>query len=110
MKIGVVSIGNDSLELFSFFHRYDHEYVVYYDADVWPLGDKTRTRQLEIVQQSYDRLVAEGCDVVIVPPVGEIGKVGKNSGIGKILPLYKSYVVQAFGQSLVGKIGYLSEP
>ncbi len=59
MKIGIVSIGNDSLELFKFLHKYDHEYVVYYDADTWPLGDKTRSRQREIVQSGYDFLVAE---------------------------------------------------
>lgn len=41
MKIGVVSIGNDSLELFRFLRHYDHEYCVYYDADSWPLGDKS---------------------------------------------------------------------
>ncbi|USN56387.1 MAG: hypothetical protein H6766_04970 [Candidatus Peribacteria bacterium] len=112
MKIGVVSIGNDSLELFRFLHRYDHEYVVYYDADARPLGDKTRARQLEIVQVGYDCLVAEGCDYILLPPVGEIGRERARKSEKereRVLPLYKNYVMTAFGKSLVGKIGYLAE-
>lgn len=106
MKIGVVSVWNDSLELFRFLHRYDHKYVIWYDADTRPLGDKTRHRQIEIIQQWYDGLVAAWCQAIIVPPVGEIAGIGFD---GRVLPLYQQYVMGAWKQSLVGKVGYLAE-
>ena len=37
MRIGIVSYGNDSLELFGFLQRHDHDYVVYYNTTMWPL-------------------------------------------------------------------------
>jgi hypothetical protein len=51
MKIGVVSIGNDSMELFRFLQRYDHAYHVYYDAQAWPLGEKNYESATTIVKQ-----------------------------------------------------------
>jgi xylose isomerase len=72
MKVGIVSIGNDSLELFRFLHRYDHKYVVYYNADARPLGDKTRDRYQAIVQEGVDFLTDQKVDTIIVPPLYEL--------------------------------------
>ena len=32
MKIGIISSGMESLALFSFLHRHDQEYLIYYDS------------------------------------------------------------------------------
>ena len=32
MKIGIISSGMETLALFGFLTRYDHEYIVYYDS------------------------------------------------------------------------------
>lgn len=40
MKIGVVASGTDMLTLWKFLHRYDHEYIIYYDDLLRPYGDK----------------------------------------------------------------------
>gem|GEM_PF-1192146 len=51
MRIGVVSIGNDSLELFRFLNNYDFSYSIYYDANSWPLGDKSADVAEQIVKK-----------------------------------------------------------
>lgn len=57
MKIGVVSIGNDSMELFRMMQRHDHEYHVYYDAESRPLGEKSLEEAGHIVQAGIDHLL-----------------------------------------------------
>lgn len=111
MKIGVVSIGNDSLELFRFLHRYDHQYVIYYDADARPLGDKTFDRQLSIIEDGINILRTHWCQHLIVPPVYELARVrSKEDDTYSVLSLYQYYCMKcAFPGSLVGKIWYLAE-
>lgn len=41
MKIVIVSSGVDSLALFKFLNRYEHEYVVYFDSLNAPYGEKS---------------------------------------------------------------------
>lgn len=43
MKIGVVGSGTDMLSIVKFLHKYDHEYVVYFDDLLRPYGDKPAT-------------------------------------------------------------------
>lgn len=43
MKIGVVGSGADMLSIFKFLHKYDHDYVVYFDDLLRPYGDKPAT-------------------------------------------------------------------
>lgn len=56
MKIGIVGSGTDMLTLFKILHKYDHEYVVYYDDLLWPYGDKPA--------QLVQAVIADGIQVL----------------------------------------------
>lgn len=58
MKIGVVSIGSDSMELCRILQRHDHEYHIYYDAESRPLGEKSLEEAQRIVQAGVDYLLS----------------------------------------------------
>ncbi len=108
MKIGVVSIGNDSLELFDFLHRYDHDYHIYYDVESWPLGEKSSSRATAIVEAWIEYLVSKKVDAIIVPPLFEL-LLAKTDTV--ILPLFSDYLLcSCFPWSLIGKIWLLVDP
>lgn len=41
MKIAVISSGMDSLALFKFLHRYEHQFLIYFDSLNAPYGEKS---------------------------------------------------------------------
>lgn len=108
MKIGIVSSANESLLLFQFLCRYDHEYVIYYDSAHAPYGKKYFETSLSAVQKGIDFLLAQGVEKIILPPVYELYYLEDNVApfATKILPLFSEYLLQqVFPYSLVGKIG-----
>lgn len=50
MKIGIVSSGIESLCLFKFLNRYQHEYVIYFDSLGAPYGEKKFETPLQRVK------------------------------------------------------------
>lgn len=103
MKIGIVSSGQETLALFSFLSRYDHEYLVYYDSLQAPYGEKNFSTALLAVEQGIARLKNAGAEAIILPPVYELALLKKGEKL--ILPL----VEEVFPHSLVGKLGLLGE-
>ncbi|MDD3263227.1 MAG: hypothetical protein PHR61_05320 [Candidatus Absconditabacteria bacterium] len=111
MKIGILTSGNDNLALFSFLQRYDHEYHIWYDDKFSFWGDKSVDLVMERVTEGIGALVAEGVDVVVLPPMVELKARNENlfSNV-KILPLFENYILEnCFAYSLVGKIGFFGD-
>lgn len=107
MKIWIITSGSETLTLFSFLSKYDHEYVVYYDFFHRPYGDKTFDQSLACVEKGIEYLTKHGVEIIIVPPVYELALLEKKSKT-KVLPLFSTYIHDyAFTHSLVGKIGLL---
>ncbi len=108
MKIGILSSGQETLALFSFLSRYDHEYLVYYDSLQAPYGEKNFSTALLAVEQGITRLRNAGAEAIILPPVYELALLKKGEKL--ILPLFQSYLLEeVFSHSLVGKLGLLGE-
>lgn len=107
MKIGVLSSGMESLALFKFLHRYEHEYVIYFDSLYAPYGSKKLETCLQITQNAIARFKKQGVEQVILPPVLELAYLqGENEDKNLILPLFSSYLQEeVFVHSLVGKMG-----
>ncbi len=106
MKIWIITSSNDTLALFNFLTKYDHEYVIYYDFAQWPYGDKTFDESLLAVQRWVDFLLKKKVDALIVPPLYELAL----ASTPKILPLFADYVLkECFAHSLVGKIGLIGD-
>lgn len=110
MKIWIITSGSETLSLFTFLSKYDHDYVVYYDFFHWPYGDKPFDQSLACVEKGIDYLVKQGVDHIILPPVYELhylAKSKKQEALSlKVLPLFTTYVLEyAFKYSLVGKLG-----
>lgn len=109
MKIGIVSSGMETLALFRFLTRYDHEYLVYYDSLHAPYGDKNFSSSLQAVEKGIQWLQDQKVDAIIVPPVYELYFLQQKKK-NQILPLFQTYLLQeAFPHSLVGKLGLLWE-
>lgn len=108
MKIGIITSWNDTLTLFKFLQRYDHEYVIYYDFLNHAYGDKTFAYSLGQIEKWIWFLIKKGCEKIIVPPVYELAirHCEWNEAIWlHILPLFKNYLHNyCFTQSLVGKL------
>lgn len=106
MKIGVVASGTDMLSIFKFLHKYDHEYIVYFDDLLRPYGDKPATLIQAVIADAIQVLRDRGCEQIILPPVRELAfREQKN-----ILPLFQTYVLEyCFHHSLVGKIGLMGD-
>jgi len=99
------------LSLFSFLHRYDHEYHVWYDDKFSFWWDKSTDLVMERIESGISFLKDKWVDVFIVPPIVElkIANEGLFSSI-KILPLFQNYVFKnCFAYSLVGKIGFFGD-
>jgi hypothetical protein len=107
MKIGIISSGMETLALFGFLTRYDHEYVVYYDSLHAPYGDKNFSSSLQAVEKGIQWLQAENVDTIILPPVYELYFLQQKQK-SQILPLFQTYLLQeVFPYSIVGKLGLL---
>ncbi len=113
MKIGILSSGMETLALFSFLSRYDHEYLVYYDTLHAPYGEKYFQTSLKAVKEGVSWLLEQGAEVLILPPVYELFLL-QDEYFQKekklILPLFQHYLLQeVFPHSLVGKIWLFGE-
>ena len=113
MKIWIITSGSESLTLFRFLAKYDHEYVVYYDDLHWPYGDKSFDQSLSFVEAGIAYLTKQNVDAIIVSPVYEL-YIMQSSAFRmqkkNILPLFTSYIKEyCFAHSLVGKIGVLGD-
>ena len=106
MKIGVVASGTDMLTLWKFLHRYDHEYIIYYDDLLRPYGDKPAKLVQSVIADAIEVLRTKWCEQIILPPVRELAfREEKN-----IMPLFQHYVLDYCLQySLVGKIGLMGD-
>ena len=107
MKVGIVSSWMETLSLFSFLTRYNHEYVIYYDSANAPYWAKNFSTSLENVKKWIEYLKKQWVEKIIVPPVYELALLGKEEWI---LPLFKTYLMDyAFKYSLVWKLGIVWE-
>ncbi len=111
MKIGIVSSWVDTLSLFQFMIRHDHEYLVYCDQESFPYWEKSLDFVLNRIEKAGKFLISKWAEVIIVDPVYELAL--KHSDIKlwfNILPLFEQYLNEcAFKHSLVGKIWILSD-
>ena len=112
MKIWIITSGSETLSLFTFLAKYDHEYVIYYDFLHRPYGDKTFHQSLDFVEAGISYLKKQKVDAIILSPIYESyilsWKMKTASWHTSILPLFTTYVKDyCFAHSLVGKIGLL---
>ena len=108
MKIGIVSSWMETLSLFSFLTRYNHEYVVYYDSLHAPYWAKNFATSLELIKNWIKYLKDQWVEKIIVPPVYELALLKEWEEL--ILPLFKTYLlVYVFKYSLVWKLGLIWE-
>lgn len=106
MKIGIVGSGADMLSIFKFLHKYDHEYIVYFDDLLRPYGDKPATLVQAVIGDAIQVLRDRGCEQIILPPVRELAF----REYTYILPLFQSYLRgYCLFHSLVGKIGLMGD-
>ena len=107
MKIGIISSGMETLALFRFLTRYNHEYIIYFDSLHAPYGDKSFEKSLKYINEGIQYLENQKVDKIILPPVYELALKDKNP---KILNLFTNYLTEeVFPHSLVGKLGLVGE-
>lgn len=114
MKIAIISSGMDSLALFKFLHRYDHEFLIYFDSLNAPYGEKSLKAWLSFAKAWIARAKNQGADALILPPVLELALLTDQETTPEekslILPLFSEYLRnEVFPHSLVGKIGLFGE-
>jgi hypothetical protein len=114
MKIWIITSGSESLTLFKFLSKYDHEYVVYYDFFHRPYGDKTFAQSRICIEKGIEYLTKQGVDTIIVPPIYELHYLASSLKLkawsSNILPLFTTYLKNyCFTYSLVGKIGFFGD-
>ena len=91
MKIGIVSSWMETLSLFSFLTRYNHEFVIYYDSINAPYWAKNFSTSLENVKKGVKYLKDQWVEKIIVPPIYELALL--NEWENCILPLFKNYLL-----------------
>ena len=111
MKIGIVSSWVDTLSLFKFLTRYDHQYLVYCDQEAFPYSEKSLDFVLSRIEKAGEFLKSKWAEVIIVDPIYELAlKYGEKKPNFDIFPLFQQYLHEyAFNHSLVGKIWILSD-
>ena len=108
MKIGIVSSWLETLTLFSFLTRYNHEYVIYYDSINAPYWAKNFSTSLECVKEWIKYLKNQWVEGIIVPPIYELELL--RSWEKLVLPFYKTYLMEyVFKYSLVWKLWIIWE-
>lgn len=106
MKIWIVSSAIESLSLFKFLNRYEHQYFLYLDTLNASYGEKKFETSLEKAKAWLEKLVQLGAEKVILPPLYELALL--QEGNPHILPLFQSYLLEeVLPFSLVGKLGIL---
>jgi len=106
MKIGIIWSGNDMLTLFNFLHRYNYEYIVWYDSLFWPWWDKWFDFALSRVKEWIKFLKSKWVDKIIIPPVYELAFSDDSS----ILKLFSGYISDyCIKYSLVWKIWFVGD-
>lgn len=110
MKIGIITSGNDTIALFKFLHKYDNEYIIYYDFLNRSYGDKPFNYSFEEIKKWIWFLIKKWVQKIILPPLYELAIHNHvwNEKIWKyILPLFQNYLHNyCFKFSLVGKIWF----
>ena len=111
MKIGIISSWTETLSLFQFLTRYDHEYLVYCDQTNFPYREKSLEYVLDCIEKAGEFLTQKWAEIIIVDPVYELAlKYSDKKLWFKVLPLFQKYLHEyAFKHSLVGKIWILSD-
>lgn len=111
MKIGIISSWIETLSLFQFLTRYDHEYLVYCDQTNFPYREKSLEYVLDCIERAGEFLTQKWAEIIIVDPVYELAlKYSDKKLWFKVLPLFQKYLHEyAFKHSLVGKIWILSD-
>lgn len=111
MKIGIISSGTDTLALFKFLTRYDHEYLVYCDQKNFPYWEKSLDCVLERIQQAGEFLLSKWAEVIVVDPIYELVLKYSDKKIWfQVLPLFQHYLHEYwFKYSLVGKFWILTD-
>lgn len=113
MKIAIISSGNDSLALFRFLSKFEHEYLIYFDSLHAPYGEKSLLATINAVQDWILRAKKNGAEKIILPPLYELFYLlseQKNEDKNLILPLFSSYLLEeVFPRSLVWKLGIFGE-
>ena len=109
MKIGIITSWNDTLTLFKFLQRYDHEYIIYYDFLNRSYGNKPFEYSIEQIKKWIWLLIEKWCEKIILPPIYELALLHENSKnlsfYDSIIPLFETYLHKyCFTHSLVGKI------
>lgn len=109
MKIWIITSWNDNLTLFKFLHKYDHEYIIYYDFLYRPYGDKDFDFISNRVVANIKFLQKSWAEKIILPPSLELYFLQNPKLLwthqSLILPLFHTYLHNyCFHYSLVGKI------
>lgn len=111
MKIGIISSWVDTISLFHFLTRYNHEYLVYCDQEAFPYWEKSLNFVLNRIEIAGEFLKWKWAEVIIVDPVYELAIKYRNMKLNfEIYPLFQQYLHEyGFKHSLVGKIWILSD-
>lgn len=108
MKIGIITSWNEVLTLFNFLHRFNHNYVVYYDQNNRPYGDKDFVFSVKYIEKWIDYLKNQWVEKIIVPPTYELHFLENKKYNNVVLPIFTNYLMDCvFTNSLVGKIWLL---
>ena len=104
MKIGIRSSGIENLILFKFLQKYDFEFVIFWDWDWRPIGDKGHKRLLQRVEFTLKNYP----DIFwIVPPMAEVVLFSK---FKNVIPLWHNYLhYQVLPYSVVGRLGFVGD-
>ena len=98
MTIGIITSDLGMLSLFEVLHHSHHRYIIYYDRNHAFWSDHSQSLTHSYVQAGIHYLDAM-CDHIIIPPIFEMLTTHP-----KVLPLYRSYIHNAFQSSKIGKI------
>ena len=110
MKIGIISSGNDTLTLFQFLTKYNHQYIIYHDQKHFPFEEKSLETIQNYLEKGIHTLIEQGVETMIIDPIYELLLKEKNLYQDHIMPLYQRYLQnEVFPHSLVGKIGILTD-
>lgn len=108
MKIGVISSWNESLSLFKFLNKVEHEYIVYYDQIHSPHGDNDFQNSISYVKKWIEILKSKWVEKIILSPIYELYFLQKKEDL--VLPLFQNYLFEfVFSNSLVGKIWFFGD-
>ncbi len=106
MKIWLLTSWIEFVPLFRLLNQFDHEYIIFFDWDYWPWGDKDFETVLKRVEYWINYLISK-VDKIILPPLWEIFFLSQNKFEDKIFPLFLNYCLYCLNWSLVWKIWFV---